>query len=100
MRLTVSYTFLTTVIVSCILSGNSHSCAEETENSEKNADSRVPTSEPILDEIRVVARRSNALGGTDGSGATLIDYQATTVPAENIAQLLRQHSGIALSGQG
>ena len=100
MRLTVSYTFLTTVIVSCILSGNSHSCAEETENSEKNADSRVQTSEPILDEIRVVARRSNALGGTDGSGATLIDSQATTVPAENIAQLLRQHSGIALSGQG
>jgi outer membrane receptor protein involved in Fe transport len=100
MRFTGSYTFLTTVVVSCILYGNSHSYAGETDNSEENASSRTPGIEPVLDEIRVVARRSSALGGTGDSGVALIDPQATTVPAENIAQLLQQHSGIALSGQG
>jgi iron complex outermembrane receptor protein len=104
MRFIVSYSFLTTAFISFMLFGNSHSNAGEAANSatesDTTSDTRAPAAEPVMGEIRVVARRSNALGGTDAAGVALVDPQATTFLPENIAQVLQQQSGIAFSGQG
>lgn len=100
MHFIVSYSFLMTALASFMLFWNSHSRAAESDNSDIKSGTRAPIAEPLMGETHVVARRSSALGGTDAAGVTLVDPQATTFLPENIAQVMQQQSGIALSGQG